>query len=150
MGKTRGRSAAAKSSRAARFPKWAELLWQNNMAAQNDVDELKTSHSALSCLLARIAGELEGPHLCQPKLRAKQMFQWAQDMLKNHLQQVQLPESLLFYQRTLSILKERLEERLENLGELAPRAKAEPTPSPTLSEYERMLSPVRSRSRTRT
>ena len=96
MGKTRGHSTAAKPSRAVRFAKSAQELWQNNMAAQKDVDELKTCHSALSCLLARIAGELEDPHLCQPKLRAKQMFQWAQDMSKNHLQQVQLPESLLY------------------------------------------------------
>ena len=136
-----------------RFQKWAHEPWQNNMAAEKDVDDVKTCRSALSRLLAWIAGELQAPRATRAlpaQSRAEPMPRWAEDMSKNHLQQVQLPESLLFYQRTLSILKERLEERLENLGELAPRAKAEPTPSPTLSDYERELSPVRSRSRTMT
>ena len=149
MGKTRGRSTVAKSSRSARFPKWAEELWQEHMATQNNVDELKTCRSALSCLLVWITGELEEPHLCRPKLQVEPMPQWARDISKDHLRQGQRPDSLRFYQRTFSIMKDRLQERLENLGEPAPRVKAERTPSPTLSDYERIHSSVRSRSRTR-
>ena len=79
MGRTRGGSTAAKSSRAVRFQKLAQEFWQNNMAAQKDVDELKTCRSALSRLLHGSLAScklLRPPERCQPN----RVPRWAEDV----------------------------------------------------------------------